>query len=106
VSEDDGFDDVERELWRVVDRLNSLPLTKAAAATSDVYAAAHVLLNQTRRLDPAVPADAGLPNLAPQGLGAMVAVLGGDWLDAARASSEPDIDPVLDALVTLRRALP
>ncbi len=99
-------DDVERELRRVVDRLNSMPLTKAEASTEDVYAAAGVLLDHTRRLDRSVPDGARLPELRPQGLGAMLAVLGSDWLDAARASSEPDVNPVLDALVTLRRALP
>jgi hypothetical protein len=36
----------------------------------------------------------------------MIAVLGHEYLDAARASSDPDPGPVLDALVELRRALP
>ena len=106
MSADSHLDDVEREVQRVVDRLNSMPLARASAATSDVYAAAGVLLEQTRHLDPEVPKGASLPELGPQGLGAMIAVLGQDWLDAARASSGPDVDPVLDALVTLRRALP
>ena len=100
------LDEVERELRRVVDRLNSMPLDRAEAATTDVHVAAGVLLEQTRRLDPAVPDGARLPELGPQGLGSMLSVLGADWLDAARASNKPDVDPVLDALVTLRRALP
>ncbi len=36
----------------------------------------------------------------------MLAVVGHDYLEAARASSHPDVSPVLDALVELRRALP
>ncbi len=101
-----GLEAVDRELQRVVDRLNSMPLAKAATASDDVRVAAEVLLEQLRRLDPAVPPDATLPDLGPQGLGAMIAVLGQDWQDAARASSDPDTGTVLDALVELRRALP
>jgi hypothetical protein len=98
--------DVERELGRVVDRLNSMPLAKAASASDDVHRTAQLLVAQTRPLSDSLPADATLPHLAPQGLGAMLAVVGHDYLEAARASSHPDVSPVLDALVELRRALP
>lgn len=101
-----SLQEVERELGRVVDRLTSMPLNRAATATDDCQRAAEEILEQTRRIDPAIPADARLPRLQPQGLGAMLAVVGNDWLNAARASSDPDVDPVLDALVRLRRALP
>jgi hypothetical protein len=100
------LDEVERELRRVSDRLDSLPLGKAATAGPDVERAAQVILGQTRLLTAEVPDDAVIPQLGPQGLGALVAVLGSDWLDAARASNEPEVEPVLDALITLRRALP
>lgn len=101
-----SLDDVERELNRVVDRLNSVPLAKAESASADVQLAADVLLAHTRTMSSDVPADATLPRLGPQGLGALISVLGRDCLDAMRASSRPDLDPVLDALVALRRALP
>lgn len=97
---------LERELGRVVDRLTSMPLTRAEAATADCRRAALVLIEQTRHLSDDIPIDATLPDLGPQGLGSMLAVLGGDYLAAARASSEPDLGPALDALVALRRALP
>ena len=106
MSDNATVDEVERELARVVDRLNAMPLAKAALATEDVRVAAEVLLQQTRMLDPVVPDSARLPELGPQALGALIGVLGDDWRKAARASSEPDADPVLDALVRLRRALP
>jgi hypothetical protein len=104
----DAFDDVERELGRVVDRLTSMPLAKAALATEDCHRAAEVVVAQTRLLSDDIPADSQVPDLGPQGLGAMIAVLGGDYLDAARASGSGPVDPgpVLDALVSLRRALP
>jgi hypothetical protein len=98
--------EVERELGRIVDRLNSMPLPKVASASDDVHDTAEFLVAQTRLLGDSPPAEATLPRLAPQGLGAMLAVIGHDYVDAARASSEPDVDPVLNALVELRRALP
>jgi len=106
MSERVSLHEVERELDRVVDRLMSMPLAKAAAATPDVMSAAGALLDHCRRIDPLVPADATLPSLAPQGLGPLIAVLGTDWLVAARTSTDPDCDGVLDVLVRLRRALP
>lgn len=98
--------EVERELSRVVDRLTSMPLSRAASAADDCRLAAELIAARTRALGAPIPDDAALPTLGPSGLGAMIAVLGRDYLDAARASSEPDLDPVLDALVALRRALP
>ncbi len=114
---DAALDEVERELDRVVDRLNSMPLVKAESATDDTIRAAQVLLDRTRLLAGDASSGAALPRLGPQGLGAMIAVLGRDYLDAARASSPPaepagvvsdpaDPDSVLDALVRLRRLLP
>ncbi len=98
--------EVERELGRIVDRLNSMPLTRVAASADAVHDTAQFLVAQTRLLSDSIPPDAALPRLAPQGLGAMIGVLGRDYVEAARASSEPDLDPVLNALVELRRALP
>lgn len=106
MSEPASLHDVERELDRVVDRLMSMPLAKASTATPDVVAAAAALLVQCRLVDPAVPEDASLPSLAPQGYGPLIAVLGHDWLADARTSLEADSDAVLDILVGLRRALP
>lgn len=100
----DQYDEVERELDRVVDRLNSMPLTKAAQAHDACYTAAEAIRQQTRLIDPDMP-DEPLPELAPQGLGALIAVLGGDWLAAARASRTPDPTDVRNVLLTLRRAI-
>ena len=106
MSESASLHEVERELDRVVDRLMSMPQAKASTATPDVMSAAGALLDHCRRIDPQVPSHATLPSLAPQGLGPLIAVLGTDWLAAARTSPDPDCDGVLDVLVTLRRALP
>jgi hypothetical protein len=105
-SDSASLDDVERELGRVVDRLMSMPLNRVEGAAADVRTAADILLEQTRLIDAGIPPHVVIPDLAPQGQGPLIAVLGDDWLAAARASSTPDCGPVLDALVTLRRALP
>jgi hypothetical protein len=105
MSEPTSLHDVERELDRVVDRLMSMPLAKAAT-TPDVMSAAQALLDHTRRIDPQVPEGASLPTLEPQGFGPLIAVLGRDWLAAARSVQDPDTDSVLAILVSLRRALP
>ncbi len=97
-------DDIERELRRVVDRLTALPLDRLTGAGPDCRRAAEVLVDHTRAFDAAIPADARLPELQPHGLGAMLAVVGRDYL--AVADEDADSDAVLDALVTLRRALP
>ncbi len=97
-------DATERELRRVVDRLMSMPLARAAAAADDVRACADVLVLEGRRLGVPVPASATVPVLAPQGFGPLIAVLGSDCL--AAAGPRDDLQPVLDALVQLRRSLP
>jgi hypothetical protein len=98
--------ELERELGRVVDRLTSMPLAKAASAADDCRRACLVIVEQTRLLTDDIPADADLPELGPQGLGAMVAVLGNDYLAAARRSPQADVSAATAALVDLRRALP
>ena len=98
--------EVNVEIRRVVDRLDSMPLHRAAMAGPACHETARVLVARTRELTDEIPPDAVPPKLEPQGLGSMVAVLGDDYLDAARASGTADLGPVLDALVELRRALP
>ena len=97
-------EECERELRRVVDRLNSMPLTRAASASADVRRCAVTLVELGRTWGVPVPADAILPDLEPQGLGSMIAVLARDCLDAA--GRDTDLQPMLTALVALRRALP
>lgn len=106
MSEPASLNDVERELDRVVDRLMSMPLARADAAAPAVRDAAQSLLAQCRLLDSGIPAEATIPELGPAGRGALIAVLGRDWLTAARTTDEPDAEAVLGILVTLRRALP
>lgn len=102
----DPYADVQRELDRVVDRLAGMPLAKVERATPDVTATAHTLLAALREVDPDVPDDAVIPHLGPTGQSALIAVLGDDWLRAARQTAEADPQPVLAALVALRHALP
>lgn len=98
--------ELERELDRVVDRLNSMPLARAANAAADCRRAALVIVEQTRLITDEIPAEADLPDLGPQGLGAMLAVLGVDYLVAARRVPDADNSAVTGALVDLRRGLP
>lgn len=96
--------ETERELQRVVDRLTSMPLNRMDQARGDVQECASVLLAQGRLLGVAVPADVTVPDLAPSGWGAMIAVLGQDCLAAAPADA--DLTALHAALVALRRSLP
>ena len=104
--ESDLRQQTERELSRVVDRLGTMPLHRAATATDAAMQAAEILVVEGRRLGVPIPDDALIPPLQPHGLAAMIAVLGRDCLDAARASRSADLCPVRDALVSLRRSLP
>ncbi len=95
------------EFGRLVDRLNSMPLARAESVTSSVYEVANQLLLRTRQIAPDVPADAELPRLGPHALGALIAVLGRDYMAAASTTpSTTDVTSVVDALVDLRRGLP
>lgn len=98
--------ELERELARVVDRLTSMPLARAEHAAAECRQAALVIVDETRALTDEIPADAVLPDLGPQGLGAMLAVLGTDYVDAVRKVRRADVSVVTAALVALRRALP
>jgi len=102
----DELRSVEVELERVTDRLNSMPLVRAATTTADCYSMAELLLSQTRLLDDNIPTDASLPMLGPQGLGSLIAVLGWDYADAAKAAPLADAGPVIAGLIDLRRSLP
>lgn len=102
----DRYSEVERELARVVDRLGGMPVAKVERAMADVTTGADALLAALRRIDPDVPPDAAVPVLGPTGQSALIAVLGGDWLRAARARGDVDPSAVLQALTGLRRSLP
>lgn len=106
MTDPDALRELERELDRVVDRLNSMPLARAEGAAADCRRTALVIVEQTRALTDEIPREAAVPELGPHGLGAMLAVLCADYLDAVRASPHADITAVTAALVELRRALP
>jgi hypothetical protein len=101
-----GFDDVETELRRVVDRLNSMPIARAESVATQCHAVALRIVDRTREISDEIPADAVLPVLGVSGLGSQLAVIGGDFLAAARQRPDTDVSAVLVDLVALRRALP
>jgi len=98
--------ELEAELTRVVDRLNSMTLTRAGSAADDCYDAAELILGETRLLTDDIPIDAIVPRLAAQGLGSLLAVVGEDYEKAVEAAPQADVRPVIDRLVELRRSLP
>jgi len=106
MTDPDDIRELQRELDRVVDRLNSMPLARAQLAAADCRNAALVIAEQTRELTDEIPADATIPKLGPHGLGAMLAVLGSDYLDAVRQVAHADVSAVSSALTELRRSLP
>ena len=59
-----------------------------------------------RHLTDDIPADAEVPRLEPQGVGALIAVVGRDYREAAKAAPESDVSQVVAWLVELRRSLP
>lgn len=103
---EDELRSLDVELDRVVDRLNSMPLARAAAVSVECYALAENLLAGIRELTDHIPSGAQLPDLGAQGLGSLIAVLGHDYLDAAKAAPRSDVRPVVDGLIGLRRSLP
>lgn len=100
------IDDVETELRRVVDRLTSMPLAKAEQSLDMTHHAAALILEQTRLIDPMIPAGATVPRVSVSAAGAQLAVLGNDYLEAVRGMPNAQVTPVLDELVSLRRSLP
>lgn len=106
MTDPEALRELERELDRVVDRLNSMSLARAEGSAADCRRAALVIVEQTRALTDQIPVDATVPGLGPHGLGAMLAVLGADYLATVRRAPNADVSVVTAALVDLRRALP
>jgi len=100
------LDDVATELRRVVDRLNSLPLTKVEPLLPGCHEVAELIVARTRDLEPTMPADHALPTVGASAAGAQLAVVGRDYLAALSQSPGADPSAVRDRLTELRRALP
>lgn len=109
-----NLDELETELRRIVDRLTSMPLARATSVAESCRELGEFLVAQTRLLTDEIPETARVPSLRPQGLGAMIAVLGRDYLAAARAAvdagpdadGDVDVTVVLQRLTNMRRSLP
>ena len=91
--------DLIRELERNVDRLGSMPLTRAQGCEGLVHSAAAAIVDLT-----AEHPSADLPHLQAHALGSLLAVVGHDYLQTPE-NDERD-QQVLDLLIALRRALP
>jgi len=92
-------DDLARELQRVVDRLGSMPLTRANGCEEVVHSTAAAIVDLSGEHP-----SAALPHLQVHALGSLVAVVGRDYLNIPE-NDERD-QQVLDLLIALRRALP
>ena len=99
----DSRNQIAIECDRIVHRLSTLPLHRIdAAATSSVHAAAQRIVNATP--EDARPSSAYLPQVAPTGLSAQLAVVVRDYLNTTTTASE---DAAVVKIVTdLRRSLP
>jgi hypothetical protein len=100
-----GIDDLEVELHRVTDRLNSMPISRAETVVNQCHAIAELIVDGTRVLTDELPSDAVVPIVGVSALGSQLAVVGADFVQAARTTGA-DVGPVLDALIDLRRSLP
>lgn len=92
-------EDITRELDRIVDRLSTMPLTRAQGCEAVVHSTAVTIVDLT-----GVHTSADLPHLQAHALGSLLAVVGRDYLVTAR-NDERD-QQVLDLLIALRRELP
>ncbi|MEI8260528.1 MAG: hypothetical protein WCG77_03375 [Actinomycetes bacterium] len=92
-------EDIARELERIVDRLGSMPLTRAIGCEEVVHSTAAAIVDLTGEHP-----SAALPHLQVHALGSLVAVVGRDYLNIPE-NDERD-QQVLDLLIALRRALP
>jgi hypothetical protein len=92
-------EDIARELERIVDRLGSMPLTRAIGCEEVVHSTAAAIVDLTGE-----HSSAALPHLQVHALGSMVAVVGRDYLNTPQHDERDQ--QVLHLLIALRRALP
>jgi ABC-type hemin transport system substrate-binding protein len=101
-------EEIAKELRRVVDRLDSMPVARAQTVAEQCHTVARTIVERTSRVTDAIPQGTELPRVGPTALGAQIAVVGRDYLRATSAQPDADADAsvVLDTLVDLRRSLP
>jgi hypothetical protein len=92
-------EDLVRELERTVDRLGSMPLSRAQGCEGLVHSTAAAMVDLTGEHP-----SSDLPQLQAHALGSMLAVVGHDYLGTPE-NDERDQE-VVDLLIALRRALP
>ncbi len=99
----DLSDDYERELVRVVERIRTMPLTRLAACSDDVFGLCGSLADLARESGSALPGAQGLPRLGDHALPDQLQVLG---MEIAAIGDPSTITRAHSMLAEVRKALP
>ena len=103
MSDSEIGEEYERELARVVERVRTMPLTKLATCSDDVFALCCALADLSQAAGSGLAGSRALPRLGDHGLPDQLRVLG---MELAATGENAQITRGLELLVDMRKALP
>jgi hypothetical protein len=103
MSDSEIGEEYERELARVVERVRTMPLTKLATCSDDVFALCCALADLSQAAGSGLAGSRALPRLGDHGLPDQLQVLG---MELAATGENTQIARGLELLVDMRKALP
>jgi hypothetical protein len=103
MSESEISEEYERELARVVERVRTMPLTKLATCSDDVFALCCALADLSQAAGSGLAGSHALPRLGDHALPDQLRVLG---MELAATGENVQIECGLELLVDMRKALP
>ena len=103
MSKSEISEDYERELARVVERVRTMPLTKLATCSDDVFALCCALADLSQAAGSRLAGSQALPRLGDHGLPDQLRVLG---MELAATGENTQIERGYELLVDMRKALP
>lgn len=103
MSPQDITEEYERELARVVERVRTMPLTKLATCSDDVFVLCCHLADLAQDARSGLAGSRALPRLGDHALPDQVRVLG---MELAATGENTQIASGLELLVDMRKALP
>ena len=103
MSESEISEEYERELARVVELVRTMPLTKLATCSDDVFALCCALADLSQAAGSGLAGSRALPRLGDHALPDQLRVLG---MELAATGENVQIECGLELLVAMRKALP
>ena len=103
VSTDEVGEEFERELARVVERVRTMPLTKLATCSDEVFELCGQLADLAGHAGSPLPGAAALPRLGDHALPDQLQVLG---MELAATADSTTLADAHERLVKTRKALP